>query len=380
MTNEVTARVAAYDRLRGLIIVLMAVDHASYFIARVHPLESWATPPPYYPDLVSFLTRWLTHLCAPGFFMLMGIGIVYFAESRRAAGWTDGRITRFLAMRGAVLLLVQHFLENPAWLLGILSADPSAESTVASVPGPGGETMLAFAVLSALGVAMVVGSMAWRAPQWMLVLIAVGVLLVSDVMTPAPSVALDPQPVWKQLLFVPGSTGILQNLYPWVVWLFPMVTGLMIARLIRENAVSMTGGLLSRGVWLVGLFVFARWIGADPHPPGDGVIGWLTVTKYPPSTAFLLLMLGLNLLLLAALAKWPARWLAPLEVFGRAPFFFYLAHLWAFGALSWLFPTGTSFPVMYVVWAAVVGALYPACAWYARFKASKPQTSMWRMF
>ncbi|MBM3751525.1 MAG: DUF1624 domain-containing protein [Acidimicrobiia bacterium] len=380
MTNEVTARVAAYDRLRGLIIVLMAIDHASYFIARVHPLETWATPPPYYPDLASFLTRWLTHLCAPGCFMLMGIGIVYFAESRRLAGWTDGRITRFVATRGAVLLLVQHFLENPAWLLGILSADPVVESTMGTVPGPGGETMLAFAVLSALGVAMIVGSVLWRAPWWVLVVAGVSALLVGAVMTPLPAAILEPQPAWKQLLFLPGSTGLLQNLYPWVPWLFPMVMGLTIARMIRANDVSMTGGLFTRGLWLIGMFVFARFMGTDPHPPADGLVGWLTVTKYPPSTAFLFLMLGLNLLLLAALAKWPARWLAPLEVFGRAPFFFYLAHLWAFGALSWAFPTGTSFPVLYLVWALVVGALYPTCAWYAQFKSSKPQTSLWRLF
>lgn len=380
MTNEVTARVAAYDRLRGLIIVLMAIDHASYFIARVHPLETWATPPPYYPDLASFLTRWLTHLCAPGCFMLMGIGIVYFAESRRLAGWTDGRITRFVATRGAVLLLVQHFLENPAWLLGILSADPAVESTMGTVPGPGGETMLAFAVLSALGVAMIVGSVLWRAPWWVLVVAGVSALLVGAVMTPLPAAILEPQPAWKQLLFLPGSTGLLQNLYPWVPWLFPMVMGLTIARMIRANDVSMTGGLFTRGLWLIGMFVFARFMGTDPHPPADGLVGWLTVTKYPPSTAFLFLMLGLNLLLLAALAKWPARWLAPLEVFGRAPFFFYLAHLWAFGALSWAFPTGTSFPVLYLVWALVVGALYPTCAWYAQFKSSKPQTSLWRLF
>lgn len=371
---------AAYDRLRGLIIVLMAIDHASYFIARVHPLETWATPPPYYPDLASFLTRWLTHLCAPGCFMLMGIGIVYFAESRRLAGWTDGRITRFVATRGAVLLLVQHFLENPAWLLGILSADPAVESTMGTVPGPGGETMLAFAVLSALGVAMIVGSVLWRAPWWVLVVAGVSALLVGAVMTPLPAAILEPQPAWKQLLFLPGSTGLLQNLYPWVPWLFPMVMGLTIARMIRANDVSMTGGLFTRGLWLIGMFVFARFMGTDPHPPADGLVGWLTVTKYPPSTAFLFLMLGLNLLLLAALAKWPARWLAPLEVFGRAPFFFYLAHLWAFGALSWAFPTGTSFPVLYLVWALVVGALYPTCAWYAQFKSSKPQTSLWRLF
>lgn len=358
----------------------MAVDHASYFIARVHPLESWATPPPYYPDLVSFLTRWLTHLCAPGFFMLMGVGIVYLAESRRHAGWTDGRITRFLATRGGVLLLVQHVLENPAWLLGILSADPSTESTMGIVPGPGGETMLAFAVLSALGVAMIVGSGMWRAPQGVLVLAAVVVLFVSDAMTPGAAAILEPQPVWKQLLFVPGSTGILQNLYPWVVWLFPMLCGLALGRAFLRESGSVARASVTLGGALLIFFVCVRVVGGDPHPPTGGIIGWLTVTKYPPSEAFFFLMLGLNLLLLAALAKWPARWLAPLEVFGRAPFFFYLAHLWAFGALSWAFPTGTSFPVMYVVWAVVVGALYPACAWYARFKSSKPQTSLWRLF
>jgi hypothetical protein len=122
-----------------------------------------------------------------------------------------------------------------------------------------------------------------------------------------------------------------------------------------------------------------RLLGGDPHAPVDGVIGWLTVTKYPPSAVFLFLMLGLNLILLAALAKWAGRWLAPLEVFGRAPFFFYLAHLWVFGALSWLFPLGTSFPVMYGVWALVVAGLYPACVWFARFKSSKPTASILRM-
>ncbi len=311
--------------------------------------------------------------------MLMGIGIVYFAESRRAAGWTDGRITRFLATRGAVLLLVQHFLENPAWLLGILAADASVESTMGTVPGPGGETMLAFAVLSALGVAMIAGSLLWRAPGSVLSLIAVAVGVASRAMTPDPSAILDPQPVWKQLLFVPGSTGILQNLYPWVVWLFPMILGLLFVRELRHKSVARTSAVFGAAT-LFGFVIVRLVSGGDPHPPADGLVGWLTVTKYPPSTAFLFLMLGLNLILLAALAKWPARWLAPLEVFGRAPFFFYLAHLWAFGALSWAFPTGTSFPVMYLVWALVVGALYPACAWYARFKSSKPQTSLWRLF
>ena len=109
-------------------------------------------------------------------------------------------------------------------------------------------------------------------------------------------------------------------------------------------------------------------------------MGWLSVTKYPPTEAFLALMLGLDLAILAVLSKWTSRWLAPLEVYGRVPFFFYLAHLWAFGALSWAFPSGTSFAVMYLVWAAVIAVLYPACTAYARFKFSNPATSLWRLF
>ena len=199
-------------------------------------------------------------------------------------------------------------------------------------------------------------------------------------MTPVPAAILDPQPPWKQLLFVPGSTGILQNLYPWVVWLFPMVCGLSIARVIRRDSASLARTIPAVAACSVLFFVVARWLGGDPHPPSGGLIGWLTVTKYPPSSAFFLLTLGINLLLLSALARWPARGLAPLEVFGRTPFFFYLAHLWIFSALSWFFPMGTSFGVMYLVWAVVVPALYPMCARYAQFKFSKPATSLWRLF
>lgn len=381
MTNEVTARVAAYDRLRGLIIVLMAIDHASYFIARVHPLESWATPPPYYPDLASFLTRWLTHLCAPGFFMLMGIGIVYFAESRRVAGWTDGRITRFLATRGAVLLLVQHFLENPAWLLGVLSAGPGVEATMGVVPGTGGELMLGFAVLSALGVAMIVGSVLWRAPLMLSAGLIVVAMWAVRTFTPGVDAAASDLPVWQVLFLTPARAGVMQNLYPWLIWLVPALVGLELGRAWVRQPGRIVSVATRLGLLSLVMFVAARAMNiGDAHAVTVGAFGWLTVTKYPPAEAFFAVTLGLNLILLAALAKWPARWIAPLEVFGRAPFFFYLAHLWAFGALSWAFPTGASFPVMYLVWALVVGTLYPACAWYARFKSSKPQTSLWRLF
>ncbi len=381
MTVAVTPRVSAFDRLRGLIIVLMALDHASYFIARVHPAETWASPPPYYADVAAFLTRWLTHLCAPGFFLLMGIGITLFAENRTAAGWAPWRITRFLAMRGALLLVVQHVVENPAWLLGILSAAPGAEAGIGGVPGPGGEVMLAFAVLSALGFAMIVGSLMWRAPFLVLLVATVAVVGLADAFALPVSAGMDAQPFWKQLLFVPGATGAVQVMYPWVIWLFPMLGGLAAGRVVNRDAAGLQSRAWKAGAFLLVLFVVMQVGGfGDFHSRGPGVIGWLTVTKYPPSHAFFAITLGIDLLLLAALLRWPARWQQPLEVFGRAPFFFYLAHLYVLGALSWFFPAGTSFPVMYAVWIGVVVALYPACRRYAQFKNAKPASSLWRMF
>jgi len=381
VTAPVTTRVAAFDRLRGLIMVLMAIDHASFFIARVHPAETWGTPPPYYADVPAFLTRWLTHLCAPGFFMLMGIGIVWFAQSRHAAGWSSGRIARFFVIRGGALLLVQHVFENPAWLLGIVSAAPGVEDAMPGLPGVPGDVMLGFAVLSALGMAMIVWGTCWRMPSWAVAAVCLSAMGLSRILIPHAAAAGDPIPFWKLLLFVPGQAGIAQNMYPWVIWLVPAGIGVMLGRLFlwRPDRLAVTAAWTAAAG--LGAFVIMRIAGwGEYHEPLPGVIGWLTVTKYPPSENFFALMLGLDLALLAVLSRWPTRAMAVFEVYGRVPFFFYLGHLWAFGLISWAFPAGTSMPVMYLVWAVVVAALYPACSAYARFKFAKSASSMWRMF
>jgi hypothetical protein len=102
-------------------MVLMAIDHASYFIAQVHSAEFWGVTLPFYPDASWFWMRWITHLCAPGFFLLMGNGMALFAVSRRKARWSENRITQFFVLRGVFLILLQLFVENPAWRLGDLS-------------------------------------------------------------------------------------------------------------------------------------------------------------------------------------------------------------------------------------------------------------------
>lgn len=107
-------RMAGLDAFRGFIMVLMALDHASYFIAKTHSHEFWGAELPHYPGAMEFLTRWVSHLCAPGFFLVMGIGVVMLVSSREKAGWSAGRISRFFMIRGALLILIQFFVENPA--------------------------------------------------------------------------------------------------------------------------------------------------------------------------------------------------------------------------------------------------------------------------
>ncbi len=125
-------RLLSIDALRGLIMVLMAVDHANYFVARMHPNgEFWGIPLPRYDSVLAFLTRFVTQPCAPGFFFLMGVGMFLFANSRRNQGWTETRILRHFIFRGVILVLLQFFLENAAWLLG-----PSTEF---HPPGGGGQ-------------------------------------------------------------------------------------------------------------------------------------------------------------------------------------------------------------------------------------------------
>ncbi len=135
--NSPTARFAGLDAHRGLIMILMAIDHASYFIARVHSAEFWGAPLPVYTSALWFLTRWITHLCAPGFFLLMGIGMVLWSESRRRAGWEERRMTGFFVVRGFFLLLLQVVVENRAWMFGDLAARPGATVFRGGVPGGG---------------------------------------------------------------------------------------------------------------------------------------------------------------------------------------------------------------------------------------------------
>ncbi|MCP3977303.1 MAG: DUF1624 domain-containing protein [bacterium] len=354
------------DAFRGLIIILMALDHANYFVAQRHSSgEHWGGPFPVYGDALSFVTRLVTHPVAPGFSFLMGVGMALFASSRRARGWSDRAIVKHFVIRGTVLIALQLTIVNLAWQTG---------------PRPNPTIYLG--VLFALGGGMILGSVFIRvSPRYLLAFAAL--LFVAVEMThPKPEqwgLNFD-QPLGLIFGFSGGSDFFWSN-YPILGWLELVILGLAFGKLITVDSTRILRvGAFAGAAFLLGFVVLrgADGFGNIRPRPSDDWIGFLNVVKYPPAMTFTLLTMGANLMLLGLLAHVAdtgRRVLRPLTVFGRVPLFFYLAHLYLYSAIGAIFtPTGSSLPAMYVYWIAGLAALYPACHWYGNFKRRRPDS------
>jgi uncharacterized membrane protein len=366
-------RLLAVDALRGLIIVVMALDHANHFVAQKHPTgEQWGGPFPIYRDSFSFLTRFITHLAAPGFFFLMGVGMLLFAKSRRRQGWSRWAVIRYFVLRGLLLILLQFILVNRAWELS-----------------PGGWMLGNYVgVLFALGGTMILASfLLWLPPMYILA-ITVVLFLSTELMHPAPELWSSVDPGLLELLFIfSGGDLSLWSNYPILPWLELVTFGLVFGYWLDEDSKQ----AFNRGLWLGIVFLFAFILlrlldsfGNIRPRAGDSWIDFLNVVKYPPSMVFTLLTTGMNLIILwlfSKLAKARSIILESLAVFGQAPLFFYILHLFLYAALGYLFaPSGTSIIAMYPYWLLGLILLYPLCLWYGRFKQRKALTSLWRLF
>jgi uncharacterized membrane protein len=378
--NSKSQRLLSLDALRGLVIILMAVDHANYFVARMHPNgEFWGIPLPQYDSVLAFLTRLVTQPCAPGFFFLMGIGMVLFANSRRKQGWPEAHISRHFIIRGVILVLLQFFVENSAWLLG--------PSTKFHPPGGGGQVWFHFGVLFALGMTMVLGALLFRLKSLLIFGISVASVLLTQWLIPGPDQAEQLFSPLLRMVLIPGQTGPMQVFYSFLPWLGCVGFGFIFGGwLVRDERGAYLRALIL-GIVSIFLFVVVRVVGGfgNFHLPES--LGWmdlLHVTKYPPSLSFLLLTLGIVLLclfLLSCFGKNLQSWGKPLWVYGRSALVFYICHLYLFGFIGLFFaPEGTGIPLMYVFWLAGLVFLYPICRWFGKFKNQKPQMSLWRFF
>jgi len=379
-----THRFVMMDAHRGFIMVLMAIDHASYFIARVHSVEFWGARLPVYPDAFWFWTRWITHLCAPSFFFLMGIGMILFADARHKVGWDEGRITHFFVIRGLLLIFLQLFVEDPAWMFGDLSARAGVMLIRGGrVPGGGTPGVIYLGVLFALGGAMVFWAFLRRLLPWIIGLISLAAIFVTQVVTPGADHVRTLYSPFVRLLVIPGHTNAFQVFYPVVPWLGVTGLGLLFGILLRRESHRAERVAGWTGIGSLVLFVIIRTTGefGNLNEVPAGWMGFLNVVKYPPSLGFLTITMGINLILMAMWGRLEPHFQNrnnPLLVFGRVALFFYLLHLWTYNLLGLLFRNGSGLVMMYAIWLLGLVILYPLCYWYNRFKDQKPITSLWR--
>ncbi len=359
-----SSRYHELDLLRGLLIVLMALDHANYLIAQRHSSgEYWGGILPLFPDTAHFLTRFVTHFCAPGFFFLMGAGMVLFAESRRARGWTNLQIWSHFLIRGSLLIILQLSLNyGQAWSIAGSSAP-----------------LWYVGVLVALGAVMILCIPLLDLKPAYLIGISLVLFVGMELITPEARMwgrAFDSLP--GTLLVYGGGRGEYWANYPLLAWLEVGVLGLVFGRsLLKDKEMAYRRGLVM-GLFFLVTFVVLRWINGFGNirdlPLGDWQ-DFFTIIKYPPSMTFVLLTIGGNLILLwlfsfvdeGKMADWN-----PLLIFGKVPLFFYFSHIAIYFWMGRLFtPEGSRLGVMYLYWILGLAILYLPCRWYGTYKRSQ---------
>jgi len=379
-------RLSSIDVLRGLVIVIMALDHVRDFTMVGTELDPM-TNPNIGPGL--FFTRWITHFCAPVFVLLAGTsaGLVATRKNRHELGL-------FLVTRGLWLIAIEVFVIST-----MLTFSPRG------VPEIGGHIVLIMQVIWAIGASMLALAALQYLGRGPCVATGLAIIAGHNLLDPFwPANALfEERPLWValhgQMSFVMGPFQ-LGFVYPVLPWIGVMLAGFGVSAVFELPAARRNALLFRAGLALTATFIVLRSIGVygDPNSwqvqPGGvtaTVIDFLNTTKYPPSLVFLLMTLGPAAILCSAADRWTGTLKEAFVTFGRVPFAFYVVHVLlihamavllgmiqgfparAFFTVSFFFPKGYGVGLLavYALWAAVIILMYPFCRWAAGVKARR---------
>ena len=368
-------RLDSVDLLRGVVMVVMALDHTRDFFGGsvMNPRDV--------NDPALFMTRWVTHFCAPVFIFLAGMSAFLYGSRGRSTL----ELSRFLLARGAWLVVIELTVVLFGWTF-----DPAINFFVLQVIWAIGWSMIALAALvhlphaavSALALAMVAGhnlldgieANQFQDFRWVWLL-----LHEPGLMNPVPGVEV-------------------LAAYPLIPWIGVMAAGYAFGPVITFPDQQRRRWLLGSGFLLLGIFIGLRaanvygdpapWLAQDSW--GASLLSFINCEKYPPSLLYLAMTLGPALIALVVFERPRGKLLQWLITFGRVPFFYYIAHIYLIhllavavavamgGDLGWLFQDtsatnkpadyGVSLPVVYALWLGIVLSLYPLCRWFATLK------------
>jgi len=381
-----SARIQSIDLLRGLVMVIMALDHVrDYFHADAFlydPTDLSKT------NVLLFCTRWITHFCAPTFMFLSGTS-AYLVGIKKGKKY----LSKFLFTRGIWLIFLEFSVLSFAWYFDVQF------------------TMIDFIVIWALGVSMVaLAAMIYLPLQWIVIIgfaMVFGHNLLDNLHVPGNGLASFGWALLHEQQIFPHGDHVFFVGYPLIPWIGVMAFGYGLGKVYTEsyNAVTRKKFLIQLGAGAVILFIVLRAtnIYGDPSPwsrQSTAVFTFLSfikVSKYPPSLLYLLVTLGPAILFLAFSEKTRNRLSAQLRIIGRVPMFYYIVHLYLihlgamiatyFSGLTWrnmvlttwvsfdpkLKGYGFSLGIVYIVWFFLILILYVLCRWYDRYKRDHAQ-------
>lgn len=390
MTNATTVPIAttlsqrllSIDALRGLVIIFMLLDHVreTFFLHRqvADPMNIDTTEP------ALFISRTLAHLCAPVFVLLTGLSAYLYGEKYQ--GKSD--VSTFLFKRGLFLVVLELTLVNFAWTFQF---PPSA---------------IYLQVIWAIGVSMIaLAVLVWLPRPILFVLgltIVAGHNLLDTLHFPVGSAMHIPWAVLHDRGWIEFAGNLrLRTSYPVLPWIGVIALGYCIGPWFARSASSAVrqrylllagvGGLLGFvALRLVNGYGEAHWVTYESTT--QTLMSFFNITKYPPSLLFLALTLGPGLLLLLGFERARQRkWISTLAVFGAAPMFFYLLHLYLLKVLYLvsvaLFGSNQgSYFGFDGIWAVWLTAVLLACAlflpvrWFATLKARRRDIAWLKYF
>lgn len=386
MIKETSSRIQSVDLLRGIVMIIMVLDHArSYFHANsflYDPLDLDKT------NVVLFFTRWITHYCAPIFVFLAGTS-AFLSGSKKS----KAELSRYLLTRGLWLVLLEITVVNFGWFF-----NPFLSFTILQV-------------IWAIGVSMVVLSLLVRLPLKFILGIGLAIVFAHNFLdgfhltgNSFGSILWSLLHESRMINFDNGRAIFI--LYPLLPWIGTMALGYCFGSLYTSYDSAKRKQILTYlGSSAIVLFITLRFfnIYGDPHPwatqssPLYSFLSFLNTSKYPPSLLYLLMTIGPAILFLAFTEREPSLVSKKVIVFGKVPMFYYLMHVYVLHVLAVIVAVISGYPAssmvfttwiamspelsgygfglgfVYLVWIGVVMLLYPLCKAFENYKRSNRQ-------
>ena len=380
--NVPVKRIASIDLLRGLIMIIMALDHtrdyfhAGAFVNNPTDLNNTTVP--------LFFTRWITHFCAPVFVLLAGTSA--FISGRKK---TTRQLSLFLLKRGIWLILLELTVLNFGWYFNLHF------------------NYINLQVIWALGVCMIALAALVYLPSNVVMAFGLTMIFGHNLFDNFHVAGKSVDAFAWSLLHERGvfsvSSATINVSYPLIPWIGLMAVGYRLGAIFLPvyNAIKRKRVLIKLGLAAISLFILLRSINmyGDPAPwsqqfsPAFTFLSFLNVTKYPPSLDYLLITIGISLLFLAATETVSNAVTKVVSIYGRVPMFYYIIHIYLLHLLAmpaavilgyhWTdlgsFQTsihsvprlktyGFNLATLYIIWCGVVAFLYPLCKWYDAYK------------